>query len=278
MPFSTPTPTPGSYLGVAAGNPPNVIQPVPGRAPTANDTAYIIGDLWINTATQISYELVGFTAGAAVWTILGGANAAIATINLNAPIAGNYTLAGTANQISKAETAGTTTFSLPAAITAPGSLTTTTTLASGTTLTAGTSASVTTSLLVGTTITATLGAITATNGNFVGSTAGTGFLFNANAASGAASGPVVLNSRAGAVTFTGVSIAAAADLTLTMTNSAVSGSGTQIVYSMKGATTGSALSIKSVTNTAGSSAVVITNGTGATTTTTDITLTFLVVN
>lgn len=120
--------------------------------------------------------------------------------------------------------------------------------------------------------------ITATNGNFVSSTAGKGLLFNATTASGAASGPVVLNSRAGKVTFTSVSIAAAADLTLTMTNSEITSSSSQVVYSMAGATTGSALSVKSVTPGSGTIAFVITNGTGATTTTADISITFLVVN
>lgn len=129
-----------------------------------------------------------------------------------------------------------------------------------------------------TTLTATLGNVTATNGNFVGSTAGTGFQFNANTASGIAANPLVINSRAGQAIFTTVSIAATADLTLTITNSAITGSSTQVIYSMSGATTGAALSIKSVTNTAGSSAIVVTNGTGATTSTADITLNFLVVN
>ena len=140
------------------------------------------------------------------------------------------------------------------------------------------SPSVTGSVTAGTTLTATLGAITATNGNFVGSTAGTGLLFNANTATGAAASPVVLNSRAGQVTFTSVSIAAAADLTLTITNSEITGASTQVIYSMSGSTTGSAPSIKSVTNSAGSSAIVVTNGTGATTTTADIVMNFIVVN
>ncbi len=136
----------------------------------------------------------------------------------------------------------------------------------------------TTSVTAGTTLTATLGDITATNGNFVSSAAGKGLSFNANTATGAAASPVVLNSRAGQVVFTSVSIAAAADLTLTITNSEITGSSTQVIYSMSGSTTGSAPSIKSVTNSAGSSAIVVTNGTGASTTTADITLTFLVIN
>lgn len=57
---------------------------------------------------------------------------------------------GTADQITVTPGAGSLTWSLPAAIVAPGSLTTTTTLASGTTLAAGTSFSVaTTSLFTG---------------------------------------------------------------------------------------------------------------------------------
>jgi hypothetical protein len=140
------------------------------------------------------------------------------------------------------------------------------------------SPSVSGSLTAATTITATLGAITATNGNFVGSTAGSGILLNSPAASGVAASPVIVNGRSGKATFTSVSIAAAADLTLTITNSAITASTTQVLYSMSGATTGSALSIKSVTNSAGSSAIVVTNGTGATTSTADIVMNFLVLN
>ncbi len=137
---------------------------------------------------------------------------------------------------------------------------------------------VTGSLTASTTLTATSGNITATNGNFVSSAAGKGLSFNATTATGVAASPIVLNTRAGSAVFTSVSIAAGADLTLTITNSEVTASTTQVLYSMSGVTSGAALSIKSVTNSAGSSAVVVTNGTGATTTTADITLTFVVVN
>jgi hypothetical protein len=100
---------------------------------------------------------------------------------------------------------------------------------------------------------------------------------NASTGTGAAASPIVLNNKVGSVTFTSVSIAAAADLTLTITNSNVTTSSI-ISYDMYGATTGSALTIKSVTNTAGSSAIVVTNGTGATTSTADITLVFSFLN
>ena len=140
------------------------------------------------------------------------------------------------------------------------------------------SPSVSGSLTAETTVTATSGAITATNGNFVGTAVGTGILLNSSQNSGAASGPVVVNGRSGRATFTSVSIAAAADLTLTITNSAITGSTTEVMISMSGATTGSALSIKSKTASATSLAIVVTNGTGATTTTADIQIDFLILN
>jgi hypothetical protein len=120
--------------------------------------------------------------------------------------------------------------------------------------------------------------ITASNGNFVGTTVGTGILLNSAQASGVAASPVVVNGRSGRATFTTVSIAAAADLTLTITNSAITASTTEVMLSMSGATTGSALSIKSKTASAGSLAIVVTNGTGATTSTADIQIDFLILN
>lgn len=140
------------------------------------------------------------------------------------------------------------------------------------------SPSVTGSITAGTTITATSGAITATNGNFVASAVGTGIVLNSAQASGVAASPVVVNGRSGRATFTTVSIAAAADLTLTLTNSAITALTTEVMLSMSGATTGSALSIKSKTASAGSLAIVVTNGTGATTTTADIQIDFLILN
>jgi hypothetical protein len=171
-----------SYLGVRAANPPNVIQAQ--RAPITSDYKYNIGDIWIDTVGQASYELVSIVGATATWVGTGGGAVEISKINNQAPIAGNYTLAGTAAQITATNTPGTTTFSLPAAITAPGSLTTTTTLASGTTFTAGTGITATTGNIVASTgnITSTLGSvgaattvtagtgITATTGNIVAST------------------------------------------------------------------------------------------------------------
>lgn len=157
------------------------------RDPTTLDTGkgfFPVGKVWINTVAGNVFQLVNFSsAGGSVtanWVSLGGATTAIATINNTAPIAGNFTLAGTTNQITVTTTAGTATFSLPVAITAPGSLTTTTSLAATTTVTGGTGVTATTgnvsatagSVNAGTSITATLGNITATNGNLVLGTAG----------------------------------------------------------------------------------------------------------
>jgi len=161
---------------------------------------------------------------------------------------------GTANQITASPTTGNVILSIPATFIAPGSVAATTSL------------------------TAILGNITATNGNFVASTVGTGILLNSAQASGAAASPVVVNGRSGRATFTSVSIAAANDLTLTLTNSSITASTTEVMLSMSGATTGSALSIKSKTASAGSLAIIVTNGTGATTTTADIQIDFLVLN
>lgn len=152
------------------------------------------------------------------------------------------------------------------------------TTAAGITATTGNISSSAGSISAATTITATLGDITATNGNFVGSTSGTGISLNSPSTSGVASGAVIVNGRSGRVTFTSVSIAANADLTLTLTNSSITASSTQIIFGWRGATTGSALSMKSVTPGSGTCAFVVTNGVGATTSVEDIVIDFLVIN
>lgn len=95
---------------------------------------------------------------------------------------------------------------------------------------------------------------------------------------GPGASPQVANNRFGKVTFSGVSIAAAATQTFVITNSTITGASTDIIYSMVGATAGAALSIVSVTNSTGSSSIVVTNGTGATTSTANITFTFWVLD
>jgi hypothetical protein len=94
----------------------------------------------------------------------------------------------------------------------------------------------------------------------------------------AGASPQVANGRSGQVTFSGVSIAAGATQTFVITNSAVSGASQVILYSLVGATTGAALTIQSVTNSAGSSSIVVQNGTGASTTTANVTFTYILLN
>lgn len=113
-------------------------------------------------------------------------------------------------------------------------------------------------------------------GNITAVTAGSGIVVPVATAVG--STPVVLNSRAGTVQFQSISIAAAATKTIVMTNNKITDANTIILYTLRGVTTGAALSIQSVINTAGSSSIVITNGTGATTSTENIFLDFLILN
>jgi hypothetical protein len=160
---------PQSYEGL------NIVVPIGGwrlvkstRAPTTNDRKYPIGSIWINQTTSTSYQLVtnpgiwtilGSAAGGDIQTLTGGSGGALL------PTAGNMNLLGTANQITSTGSGSTITFSIPSAFTAPGSVTATTTL------------------------TATLGAITATNGNLVLGTAGNKIIIptGANASVGTSS-------------------------------------------------------------------------------------------
>jgi len=95
----------------------------------------------------------------------------------------------------------------------------------------------------------------------------------------AGASPLTANGRSGQVTFSGVSIAAGATQSFVINNTSVAAIGTVILYSMVGATSGAALNIQSVTNVAGtSSTIVVENGTGATTSTANITFTYIVLN
>lgn len=94
----------------------------------------------------------------------------------------------------------------------------------------------------------------------------------------AGASPRVVNGRVGVAIFSGVSIAAAATQTLVITNSAITGSSTQLLLSLVGATTGAALNIQSYTCSAGSVSIVVENGTGATTSVANITISFIVLN
>ncbi len=134
------------------------------RAPTSSDIAYPIGQSWIDEVGDDAYILVDVTAASATWVVSAASAGEIATLTGDsggavAPSAGNVDLLGTASEIVTTGTANTITWSLPAAIIAPGSLATTTSLQAGTTLTSA-----------GATTLATTGASVNTFGNATGAT------------------------------------------------------------------------------------------------------------
>lgn len=134
------------FGGTQVPNPPNVIY---STAAPANNAAVRGGLIDIDSTNGNIY----MSSKPGTWIFLGGAASALATLTGDSggaisPSAGNINLLGTANQITTTGSGHSITWSLPSALTAPGSVTATTTL------------------------TATLGAITATNGNVVLGTAG----------------------------------------------------------------------------------------------------------
>lgn len=95
---------PLSYLGVQAINPPGIIESQ--RNPQTTDINYPIGQLWINTATNSTYQLNGFSSGTAVWVALGGGSTAVASLagdsGTATPSSGSITIAGGTNLTSSA--------------------------------------------------------------------------------------------------------------------------------------------------------------------------------
>jgi hypothetical protein len=171
------TRSPRQYTGVRAIRPPDLT--VTTRAPLVTDTAFIKGQLWLDTLNVASYQFSGTT-----WISLGsGTVGAINTITGDSggpetPLAGNFSLLGTANQITVTGAANKQTFSVSATFVGPGSIRSVTTMVAGTGLTATTgnivaSAGNITATLgsvgAATTVTAGTG-ITATTGNIVAST------------------------------------------------------------------------------------------------------------
>ncbi len=224
--------------GYGVGSAKIEIAPVPTKQNgiPSNPKPFDFGQLIQNSATGNWY----IYSGGSVFDLLTSSSGSIIQV------------LGTASQITASTVAGVTTLSIPSAFIAPGSIAATTTL------------------------TATLGNITATNGNLAAGTAGTGLLLNPATTSGTTT--ATLNGRVGQVTITTPSIAGGAVFTMTIANTSVTGSSTQIGYWLSCGTTGAALSIQSVTNSANQSVVVINNGTGATTNTASLVLNFLVLN
>lgn len=118
---------PLGHAGTIAYNPPNYQE-----SNTNPPTGYQPGmpTLWDNVATASVF----FSRGDSNWIALGGGSTAIATINSVSPVAGNFNILGTANQLTVTNGVGGLTLSLPAAVTLPGSLTVT---SGGVTVTAG---------------------------------------------------------------------------------------------------------------------------------------------
>lgn len=113
------------YLGVAAQNPPDLILAT--RAPLTSDLAYSIGDIWVDTSTNLSFQLTSVVAASANWTLLGPGSSDVDTLTGDtggpiAPVGGNIDLLGGTN-LATAGTAGTLTFNLDDAITLATSVT-----------------------------------------------------------------------------------------------------------------------------------------------------------
>lgn len=142
------------YGGGQVPNPANVI--VLTAAPSSAATGVAVGTIAVNTTASSAYMAVKNTGinGTVTWAAIGGATTDVNTLTPDSgttpvvPTGGTISLKGTSNQITSVGGTNQITFALASALTAPGSVTATTTL------------------------TATLGAITATNGNLVLGTAG----------------------------------------------------------------------------------------------------------
>ena len=149
---------PGAVLNtVAFGNRPEGVEvpTIQSRAPTSSDWNYPIGKRWVNKVSGSEYVLASVVGSAGVntatWTLLGSGGTlntlTTSDTNVVTPSSGNINLVQGSNILTTGSGANATI----ALVSSP---------------------SVSGSLTAGTTITATLGAITATNGNVVLGTAG----------------------------------------------------------------------------------------------------------
>jgi hypothetical protein len=138
------------YGGGQVKNPANVI---PTTGSPSTNLKVKLGTLAVDNAAGAIYGAASLLGGVTTWVPLGGGTSVLSTLTGNTggaltPTAGNINIVGTSNQMSFAGATSTLTGSLSSTLVAPGSITATTTL------------------------TATLGNITATNGNLVLGTAG----------------------------------------------------------------------------------------------------------
>lgn len=116
----------------AAGleNPLQSVFPVPivaERAPTANDTRYPVGQVWVNKSSDQAWFLTSVSSGSATWALSSPGASDVDTLTGDgggaiSPAGGNITLAGGTN-ITTAGAGSTITFNLDAAITLATSVT-----------------------------------------------------------------------------------------------------------------------------------------------------------
>jgi len=251
MPTLSPQTTP-YYGGGQVLNPANVIKT--SGAPSNKLTEDHLGTIAVDNSAGAAYMLMSKSGGVDTWNKLesSGSTGSFTTLTST----GATTLATTG---ASTNTFGNTTGATSVAISAG---------SGGINLTgAVTSANA---------ITVTAGNITATAGNFVSSTAGDGIVLNSGTASGTTT--ATLNGRSGQVTITTPSIAAGATFSFALTNSSITASTTQVLYGLTGGTTGSAITIQSVTNSAGTSTIVLQNASAVTANSGSLVLTFLVLN
>ena len=230
------------------------------RAPTATDTMYPVGKDWIDQVGLNAYTLVGQTSIggtlASVWNLVGTNTGALNTLTGGSggaisPSAGNITLAGTGSQITTTGSGSTITFSLPAAITTPGSLTTTSGLSVGTTLGVTGASTLAATTIVGTTNINATGAAVTTIG-----TGGTGAVAIGNATGNTA--------VTGSLTTSTSITATLGNITLTNGNLVLVAAGNKINHTSVGTTTAAgANSIGSVTLVSGTATVSTTNVTAS---------------
>ncbi len=178
---------------------------------SSNGSPYNLLQQWINTVTRNAFIYLG----AGVWALDANSTGDVLTLSdtagtLVTPLAGNIQLAGTANQIADLAGANKITFSLPAAIIAPGSLTTTTFLTATTNITANTG-----------NIVASAGNITATLGNIAASAG------SVSAATTVSAGTIVTGGTAVTAT-TGDVKASAGNLVATLGNLNLNGPASKI--------------------------------------------------
>lgn len=239
------------------------------RAPTSSDIPpnFPLGKWWVWPGNGL-WELNQLSSAGgqltATWIQLASGSGAVVAVT------------GTANEITATPSGTTTNLSIPTTFIAPGSIASTTTVTAGTGLTVTTgNATVSAGNFVVTagSVTAS-GNIVSTAGNLEATGAGTGLVLDPTVVAAGAS-PQTANGRVFAVTFSGVSIASGASQTFVIDNTAITGTTTQVLLEWSGATAGSALSIESQAQTAGTITIIMTNGTSATMVTSVANITFV---